>query len=153
VGFFFYVPFQVLSVLFTKATNSTRERERERERQTGRHGERGRGRESARACARLSEHLVSVPAETLSARRGVGMRESLLGPCSLLMVARARAHTHTVHTRTDDKRGSGSRHAQRHRSRTQTHRRPPRAACERMRQLPVSQKTNAVSVPSPPPLP
>jgi hypothetical protein len=52
VGFFCYFPFQVLSVLFTKPTDSTREREREgkrererereRERQTGRHRERGR---------------------------------------------------------------------------------------------------------------
>ena len=31
VGFFCYFPFQVLSVLFTKPTDSTRERERERE--------------------------------------------------------------------------------------------------------------------------
>jgi hypothetical protein len=46
VGFFFYFPFQVLCVLFTKPTNLTRKRERER--QTGRHRERGRGRESAR---------------------------------------------------------------------------------------------------------
>ena len=52
------------------------------------------------ACARLSEHLVSVPAATLSARKQGGMRESLLGPCSLLMVARVRtrAHTHTLRT-------------------------------------------------------
>ena len=50
----------------------------------------------ARACARLSEHLVSVPAATLSVRKGVGMRESLLGPCSLLMVARAHTHTYTL---------------------------------------------------------
>ena len=31
VGLFFFFPFQVLSVLFTKPTDSTRERERERE--------------------------------------------------------------------------------------------------------------------------
>jgi hypothetical protein len=31
VGLFFFSPFQVLSVLFTKPTDSTRERERERE--------------------------------------------------------------------------------------------------------------------------
>ena len=80
------------------------------------------------------------------------MRESLLGPCSLLMVARARTFTHTAHSRTDDTRGSGGRHAQGHRPRTQTDRRRSRAECDRMRQLPVSQKTNAVSVPSPPPL-
>jgi hypothetical protein len=56
--------------------------------------------------------------------------------------------------RGDDWRGGGSggRHAG-YRPRIQTHRRPSRAACDRMRQLPVSQKTNAVSVPSPPPLP
>jgi hypothetical protein len=35
VGFFFFSPFLVLSVPFTKPTDSTRERERERERQTG----------------------------------------------------------------------------------------------------------------------
>ena len=60
-------------MLFTKPTDSTRERVGERE--TGgieREAEAERVR--ARACARLSEHLVSVPA------RGVGMRESLLGP-------------------------------------------------------------------------
>ena len=32
VGLFFFFPFQVLSVLFTKPTDSTRERERESER-------------------------------------------------------------------------------------------------------------------------
>ena len=31
VGLFFFFPFQVLSVLFTKPTDSTRDRERERE--------------------------------------------------------------------------------------------------------------------------
>jgi membrane protein implicated in regulation of membrane protease activity len=31
VGLFFFFPFQVLSVLFTKPTDSTREREKERE--------------------------------------------------------------------------------------------------------------------------
>jgi hypothetical protein len=40
VGFCFYFPFQVLSVLVTKPTDL----------QTGRHRERGRGRERARAC-------------------------------------------------------------------------------------------------------
>ena len=35
VGFFFFFPFQVLSLLFTKPTDSTGEWERERERQTG----------------------------------------------------------------------------------------------------------------------
>ena len=33
VGLFFFFPFQVLSVLFTKPTDSTRERERESERE------------------------------------------------------------------------------------------------------------------------
>jgi hypothetical protein len=65
-------------------------------------GERGRDKERARAraraLARLSEHLVSVPAVTLSARGRAG------------------------------------------------------PSCDRMRQLPVSPKNNAVSVPSPPPL-
>ena len=96
VGFFFYFPFQVLSVLFTKPTASTRERERKRE--TGRQGGIVRQAEAervrARACARLSEHLVSVPA------RGVGMRESLLGPCSLLMAVRAHTHTCSLSLRT-----------------------------------------------------
>jgi hypothetical protein len=54
VGFCFFSPFQVLSVLFTKPTDYNREREREgeRERETGRHRGRGRGREGARACVR-----------------------------------------------------------------------------------------------------
>jgi len=132
------------------------ERERGRGRGRGSQGglDTGRGKASARTCVRAaSEHLISVPASTLTAPKGLGMRESLLGPCSLLMVARARTFTHTAHSRTDDTRGSGGRHAQGHRPRTQTHRRRSRAACDRMRQLPVSQKTNAVSVPSPPPLP
>jgi hypothetical protein len=30
--------------------------------------------------------------------QGVGMREGLLGPCSLLMVARAHTQTHTLRT-------------------------------------------------------
>jgi hypothetical protein len=82
---------------------------------------------------------------------GVGVRQSLLGPCSLLMVAldastsNTHTHTNTAHTRTDNKRGSGGHHAQGHRPRIQTHRRRSRAACDRMRQLPVSQKTNDVS--------
>ena len=54
----------------------------------------------ARACARLSEHLVSVPAATLSARKQGGMRESLLGPCSLLMAVRAHTHTCSLSLRT-----------------------------------------------------
>jgi hypothetical protein len=33
VGLFFFFPFQVLSVLFTKPTDSTREREKESERE------------------------------------------------------------------------------------------------------------------------
>ena len=94
VGFFVYFPFQVLSVLFTKPTASTRERERTREtvRQGGIESEAEAERVRARACARLSEHLVSVPA------RGVGMRESLLGPCSLLMVAHTLTNTPCAHT-------------------------------------------------------
>jgi hypothetical protein len=50
VGFFFFSPFQVLSLLITKPTESTRDRER----QTGRYRDRGRGRECAcvRACVR-----------------------------------------------------------------------------------------------------
>jgi|LauGreDrversion2_3_1035106.scaffolds.fasta_scaffold188408_1 hypothetical protein len=97
VGFFFYFPFQVPSALFTKPTDSTRERERERqrERESGRLRQRGRGKASARTCVRAtSEHLVSVPASTLTAPKGLGMRESLLGPYSLLMVART--HTHAL---------------------------------------------------------
>ena len=86
----------------------------ERERQkTGTIRERGRGRESARACVRaafgalgndddpfivLTETKISsVPAATLSARKGGGERE-FIGPCSLLMVARAHSHTNTLRT-------------------------------------------------------
>ena len=46
VGFFFYFPFHVLSVLVMKPTDSTRKRERERKRETGRQ------RECARVRAR-----------------------------------------------------------------------------------------------------
>ena len=151
VGFFVYFPFQVLSVLFTKPTASTRERERKRE--TGRQGGIEREAEAervrARACARLSEHLVSVPTATLPARKG-GVEREFIGPLlSADSCALSLTHTNTAHTRTDDTRGSGSRLCpQGHRPRTQTHRRRSRAACEWMRQLPVSQKTNAVSVPS-----
>ena len=108
----------------------------------------------ARACARLSEHLVSVPTATLPARKGGNERE-FIGPLlSADSCALSLTHTNTAHTRTDDTRGSGSRLCpQGHRPRTQTHRRRSRAAYDRMRQFPVSQKTNVVSVPSPPPLP
>ena len=70
------------------------------------------------------------------------MKESLLGPCSLLMVVCvcARTHTHTAHTRTDDTRGSGGRHAQGHRPRTQTHRCCSRAACEGCDSCPCPRK-------------
>ena len=155
VGFFFYFPFQVPSALFTKPTDSTRERKRERKRETRRHRERGRGKASALACVRAaSEHLVSVPASTLTAGKGVGDEREFIGPLlSADSCALSLTHTNTAHTRTDDTRGSGSRLCpQGHRPRTQTHRRRSRAACEWMRQLPVSQKTNAVSVPTPPPL-
>ena len=92
------------------------------------------------ACARLSEHLVSVPAATLSAREGVGDEREFIG--SLLSTdCCARTHTRKhSHTRADDTRGSGGRHAQGHRPCTQTHRRRSRAACDRMQQLPVSRK-------------
>ena len=40
-----------------------------------------------RGYMRLSEHLVSVPTVPLSAHKRVGVGESLLGPCSLLMGA------------------------------------------------------------------
>ena len=93
VDIFFFFPFQVLSVPFTKPTDK----------------ERDRGRESASACERLfgalgicahhntvSKHLVSVPTITLS--RGGGKTE-FIGPCSLLMVAldasTSDTHTHT----------------------------------------------------------
>ena len=70
VGLFFFFPFQVLSVLFTKPTDSTRERERERER----HRERGRGRESARACVRAAFGALGICARrnTVRARGGWG---------------------------------------------------------------------------------
>jgi hypothetical protein len=70
------------------------------------------------------------------------MKESLLGPCSLLMVVCvcAHTHTHTAHTRTDDTRGSGGRHAQGHRPRTQTHRCCSRAACEGCDSCPCPRK-------------
>ena len=82
----------------------------ERERQTGRHRERGRGRESARACVRAAFGALGICARRNTARapRGAGIRESLLGTCSLLMVARA--HTHSACTRTDDTRGSSLAH-------------------------------------------
>jgi hypothetical protein len=54
VGFFFFFPLLVLSVPFTKPTDSTRERERER--QTGSHSERGRGRKSE--CTRMRARSV-----------------------------------------------------------------------------------------------
>jgi hypothetical protein len=62
-----------------------------------------------RACARLSENLVSVPAVTLSARKGGGDERESIGPL-LSADGCARAHTHSLsaHTRTDDTRGSGS---------------------------------------------
>ena len=95
----------------------------------------------------LSQHLVSVPTVTLSAHKGGWGEREFIGPV-LSADGCARAHTHmlslSAHTRTDDTRGSGGRDAQGHRPRTQTHRRRSRAACDRMRQLPVSQKTNAV---------
>jgi len=68
VGFFFISPFQVLSVPFTKPTDSTRGSVRESERYTGRHRERDRGREIARACVRASGFRSIVPTVTLSAR-------------------------------------------------------------------------------------
>jgi hypothetical protein len=95
VGFFFYFPFQVPSALFTKPTDSTRERERERqrERESRRHRERGRGKASALACVRAaSEHLVSVPASTLTAGKGVGDEREFIGP---LLSADGCAHAHT----------------------------------------------------------
>jgi hypothetical protein len=104
VGFFFFSPFQVLSVLFTNPTDSTRERKREREgeRDTGRHRERGRGRESAcvRACVRAAfEALGNCAHRNTVHARGVGVRESVLGACSLLIVAldasTSDTHTHT----------------------------------------------------------
>jgi hypothetical protein len=55
----------------------------------------------ARACAMLSEHLVSVPAATLSTRKGVGDEREFIG--SLLSTdCCVRSHTHTqtlAHTR------------------------------------------------------
>jgi hypothetical protein len=124
---------------------SSRSRQTQPERGRGESGLGGRQRERQRQseCARvrLSEHLVSVPAITLSARKGGGDEKSLLGPCSLLMVAHALTQHSHAHTRTDNKRGSGGSHAQGRRPRTQTHRRRSRAACDRMRQLPVSLKT------------
>ena len=75
---------------------------------------------------------------------------------NLQMVARdastSDAHTHTVRAHTHNKRGSGGSHAQGHRPRKQTCIRRSRAACDRMRQLPVFQKTNDVSLPSLSPL-
>ena len=98
VGFFFYFPFQVLSVLVTKPTDLTRERERERERES--------------------------------------------------------AHTHSLSLRTHAQMTCAPAAAamhKGHRPHTETHRRRSRAACDRMRQLPVSHQTHAASVPSPPP--
>jgi hypothetical protein len=76
VGFFFYFPFLVLSVLVTKPTDSTRERKRERKRETRRHRERGRGRESAkpRACVRAALRALGICARrnTVRAQGGWG---------------------------------------------------------------------------------
>ena len=93
----------------------------------------------ARACAWLSVHLVSLPAVTMSGVQEGGDEREFIGPL-LSVEGCVRAHT-------------GGRHAQGHRPRIQTHRRRSRAACDRMRHLPVSQKTHTVSVLSPPPLP
>jgi hypothetical protein len=128
-------PFQ--SYLCSSRSRQTRpERGRGRGRGRGRQGGIEREAEAervrARACARLSEHLVSVPAATLSAREGVGDEREFIGS---LLSTDCCAHTHTrkhSHTRADDTRGSGGRHAQGHRPRTQTHRRRSRAACDRM---------------------
>ena len=48
----------------------------------------------ARACARLSEHLVSVPAATLSARKGGGDERELIGPLLSADGCARAAHTH-----------------------------------------------------------
>ena len=53
----------------------------------------------ARACALLSEHLISVPAATLSARKGGGDEREFIG--ALLSAdgcVCVRAHTHTLRT-------------------------------------------------------
>ena len=50
-----------------------------------------------RAHARLSEHLVSVPAATLSARKGVGDEREFIGPL-LSADGYARTHTQTAAT-------------------------------------------------------
>jgi hypothetical protein len=91
VGFLFSFPFQVLSVLLTKPTDSTREMERE----TGGHRERQRecGRVSARGFR--STWYLFPPASLFRARGGGGERE-FIGP---LLSANGYAHTHT-HTHT-----------------------------------------------------
>ena len=113
----------------------------------------GRGRESARVCVRAAFGALGICARRNTVRaKGGGDEREIIGPLlSADGCARTHKHTHTAHTRTDDTRGSGGHHAQGHRPRAQTLRRDSRAACDRMQQLPVSQKTNAVSVPSPPP--
>jgi hypothetical protein len=129
------------------------EGEGERDREAYR--ERQRQRECARVRAAFRSTWYLCPPQHCPE---VVVKESLLGPCSLLMAAldaftsdththtHSQTHTHTTHTHTDNKRGSGGSHAQGQRPRTQTHRRSSRAACDRMRPLPVSQKTNVVSV-------
>ena len=98
---------------------SSRSRQTRPERERGRGRGRGRGRQGgiereARACARLSEHWVSVPAATLSARKGGGDERELIGPL-LSADGCARAHTrkgthkHSAHTRADDRRGTSPR--------------------------------------------
>jgi hypothetical protein len=89
------------------------------------------------------------------------VRESLLGPCSLPMVAldtsTSDTHTHTLRTQAQiTSAAAAAAAAAMHKDTGLAHRLADVAlapACDRMRQLPVSQKTNAVSVPSPPPLP
>ena len=113
VGFFFYFPFLVLSVLVTKPTDSTRERERERERQreTGRHRERGRGRESARACVRAAFGALGICARRNTVRAQGGWGERVYWPLlSADGCARALTHKHSAHPRTDDTRGSSLAH-------------------------------------------
>ena len=105
VGFFFYFPFQVLYlVLFTKPTDSTREkerareRERERERETGSHRERGRRRESARACVCAAFGALGICARRNTVRaKGGGDEREFIGPL-LSADGCERALTHSLRT-------------------------------------------------------
>ena len=72
VGFFFFFLSKSFICGLQEADRLDQREGQERERQTGRERERGRGRGRESVRARLSKHLVSVPAVTLFERGGGG---------------------------------------------------------------------------------